>query len=401
MTTTYKDPSRFDPPSDWVNAHSLYLCRSRMNLNPSQVEALAGIEEETLVNWEKSIEVPTLEDLEKLAKHYRCPVGYFFLEQPPELLINKVNFRGLSENKIDSLSYESRLKIDEFIYLSDTLSSIVNDLRITNNPDVTRIHLNENIKDIVRQERELFSFSDAIRKDWESPGEAFDFWKQAIEKRGVYVISLGLIVNEVRGASRWEDGSPPTILVNKNDYESATGRTFTLLHEWAHLMLREPGIICDFIGSQKEAKVERFANEFAAEMMVGKDELREFLGGKHMDRYKSRWGDSDIDMMKNYFKVSRDVVAISLETMGFAPPGFYKTKRAQWDRRRPYFSGLTPPRILGRTKVKRRYGELGGPYSRLLTEAYISSNISMTSLSRVLGMKIERVNDFINYVKTN
>jgi len=239
VTTTYKDPSRFDPPSDWVNAHSLYLCRSRMNLNPSQVEALAGIEEETLVNWEKSIEVPTLEDLEKLAKHYRCPVGYFFLEQPPELSINKVNFRGLSENKIDSLSYESRLKIDECIYLSDTLSSIVNDLRVTNNPDVTRIHLNENIKDIVRQERELFSFSDAIRKDWESPGEAFDFWKQAIEKRGVYIISLGLIVNEVRGASRWEDGSPPTILVNKNDYESATGRTFTLLHEWANLLLRE------------------------------------------------------------------------------------------------------------------------------------------------------------------
>jgi Zn-dependent peptidase ImmA (M78 family) len=166
-------------------------------------------------------------------------------------------------------------------------------------------------------------------------------------------------------------------------------------------MLREPGIICDFIGSQRETKLERFANEFAAEMMVNKDELREFLKNKKMDHYESRWGDPYIDMIKNYFKVSRDVVAISLESVGFAPQGFYKTKRAQWDKRRPYFSGLTPPRILGRTKVRRRYGELGGPYSRLLTEAYISGNISMTSLSRVLGMKIERINDFINYVKTH
>lgn len=399
MTTTNVSSYKYKPPDNWISAHSLYTCRKRMNLNPSQVEDLTGISADQIVDWENSIGVPTLENLESLAKHYRCPVGYFFIDEPPALYTEAVNFRGLSKDKIESLSYTSRLKIDEFIILVETLASTVKELSIPNNPDVSEAHLNDDIKDIVVRERKAFGFTDEIREQWTTSNDAFDFWENAIEARGVYVISLGLIVNEVRGASKWDNESPPAILVNKNDHESATGRTFTLLHEWAHLMLREPGIICDFIGFEEKTKIEHFANEFAAEMMVSKAELRQYLEAKGLYKYKPRWGDADIDTVKHYFKVSRDVIAISLENLNLAPDGFYNTKRVQWDKRRPYFGGPRVSTLLGRTKVRRRYQELGKPYSKIIADAYMNSSISMTSLSRILGMKVDKFPDFVSYVK--
>ena len=401
MTITDINSSKYKPPDDWISAHSLYICRDRMNLSPSQVEDLTGIPADKIIHWEKSIGSPTLGELETLAQYYRCPVGYFFIEEPPTQYTGEVNFRGLSKDKSENLSYVSRLKIDEFIVLVEALAAIVTELNVPNKPDVPEVHLNDDIKAIVEKERKVFGFTDEIRGQWATPEDAFYFWKNAIEARGTYVISLALIVNEVRGASKWDIESPPAILVNKNDYESATGRTFTLLHEWAHLMLREPGIICDFIGFEEKANIEQFANKFAAEMMVSKVELSQYLEAKGLNKYKPRWGDNDIDEIKSYFKVSRDVIAISLENLNLAPDGFYQTKRVQWDKRKPFFRGRPGSRPLGRTKVRRRYQELGKPYSNLISEAYMNSNISITNLSKIIGIKVDKFPDFVNCVKAD
>jgi len=166
-------------------------------------------------------------------------------------------------------------------------------------------------------------------------------------------------------------------------------------------MLREPGIICDFIGFEEKANIEQFANKFAAEMMVSKVELSRYLEAKGLNKYKPRWGDNDIDEIKNYFKVSRDVIAISLENLNLAPDGFYQTKRVQWDKRKPFFRGRPGSRPLGRTKVRRRYQELGKPYSNLISEAYMNSNISITNLSKIIGIKVDKFPDFVNCVKAD
>ena len=372
-----------------------------MNLSPSQVEDLTGISANQIIDWENSFSSPSLEELEILAKYYRCPVGHFFTEEPPVQHTGEVNFRGLSKDKIDTLSYTSRLKIDEFIVLVEALSSIISELNIPNIPDIPEVYLNDDIRAIVESERKRFGYTDKVREQWASPEDAFSFWRKGIESCGIYVISLGLIVQEVRGASKWDNDSPPAILVNKNDHESATGRSFTLLHEWAHLMLRQPGIICDFIGFEEKASVEQFANKFAAEMMVTKPDLRKYLETEGLYNYRLRWGDTVIDEIKNFFKVSRDVIAISLENLDLAPEGFYRTKRDQWDRRKPFYRGGSHLGMLGRTKVRRRYQELGRPFSRLISEAYLNSNVSITSLSKILGIKVDKFPDFVDYVKAD
>ena len=149
MTTVELNSSRYQAPDGWISPHSLYLCRTRMNLTPPQVEELTGISAELISKWEQSKETPSLEQLEILAKHYRCPVGYFFIAQPPKQFPETINFRGLTRERFENLSYKSRLKIDEFITLTDTLTDIVRESNISISPDIPIRNLDDDIKEPV------------------------------------------------------------------------------------------------------------------------------------------------------------------------------------------------------------------------------------------------------------
>lgn len=393
--------SVIEPPRDWVNPRSLLICRERMNLNPQQIEDLFAIPADKIINWENSAEIPRLSDIERLADIYRCPAGYFFIDNPPAPHDRvPVNYRGLSKGKIDKLSYKSRLKIEEFLSLTDLLSDITSELGTKQEVDIPIANLNDNIVGLAARELRAFGFTHFIRNGWESAEDAFNYWKQAIEKKGIYVISLRLEVSEVRGASRWDKESIPAILVNTNDAEAATGRTFTLVHEWAHLLLREPGIICDFIGSGEKAKVETFANKFAAEMLAPRIEIEQYLKAEGLYGFRDNWGDPTIVRIKDKFRVSRDVIAISLEDLGLAPAGFYQNKRIIWDERRLFYRPGKKSRA-GRTKISLRFKELGLPFSNLIAQAYESNYLQPVDLARLLSTKVERIPEFLNLVVTS
>lgn len=185
------------------------------------------------------------------------------------------------------------------------------------------------------------------------------------------------------------------------DMEAATGRSFTLLHEWAHLLIKHPGLVCDFRGQAKAASIERFANQFAAEILVPKKEFEIYLKQRDLFTKRSRWGDSTIDRIRNDFKVSRDVIAILLEEMDLAPGGFYLDKRASWDLRKPFFRGIPGARGKGRTKAARRLLEIGRPTANLMSVAYEKGAISKLALAEVLNMKVEQAERFVSWVREN
>jgi Zn-dependent peptidase ImmA (M78 family) len=251
---------------------------------------------------------------------------------------------------------------------------------------------------VASRERGKFGFTPEIRQQWTTANEAFDFWREAIESKGVFVIALKLKASEVRGASRWESPQVPAILVNRMDMEAATGRTFTLLHEWAHLLVKQPGLVCDFRGQAKGANVERFANQFAAEILVPKKEFEAHLKNRNLYQKRPRWGDALLDDIRRDFKVSRDVIAISLEEMELAPKGFYRDKRASWDLRKPFFVGFTGTRR-GRTKSVIRLSEIGHPVANLLSVAYERAAISKLDLAEILDMKVEQAERFVSWVR--
>jgi Zn-dependent peptidase ImmA (M78 family) len=386
-------------PEKWVNPEILRWARIRMGLSSDEVESLTGIAAERIAEWELAKKAPSLSDLQNLAELYDCPVGYFFLDSPPEE-VQPLDFRGLTAEKIEALSYETHMHLNEFLNLTDYLDSLVKNLKLPREVSIDTVDINEPVELIARKERERFGFTPETRHQWKSINDAFDFWREAIEARGVFVISLKLKPGEVRGASRWDSPRVPAILVNRTDMEAATGRSFTLLHEWAHLLIKRPGLVCDFRGQAKAGDIERFANKFAAEILVPKREFEQYLKRRDLYTKRPRWGDVLIDEIRRDFMVSRDVIAISLEEMNLAYQGFYRDKRASWDLRKPFYRGPKGEKR-GVTKATRRFREIGRSVASLISTAYIQGAISKLDLAELLDMKVEQAERFVSWVREN
>jgi Zn-dependent peptidase ImmA (M78 family) len=381
------------PTFEWANPHTLAQARRRLGLSPDDVEnqskkrgfGYEPITKPELAQWEDGKAEPSLENLEALARLYVCPVGWFFLDQVPNDL-QKLDFRGvIQEDAIEGPGRQTLARFLEFVEWTDAVARGLGE-RITTN--IGSAQISDDIDELVRVERSRIGFDPAIRKSWAHRDEAFDWWRTAIEGLGVFCFMMRLPTRHVRGASTWSEGGGAFILVNSEDAETAAGRTFTLLHEFGHLLLRE-SFVCDFRGSNQGSKVEQFANQFAARMLIDKDELRKELQKLGYDHLRELWGDSTLDKIREPFFVSRDVVAILIEELGFAPQGFYRQKRAQWAKYKGFGRASGPP--VKRPLAQRKHRQVGFSLARLLSKSDHSDAVPLLDIADMLGVKVERL----------
>jgi Zn-dependent peptidase ImmA (M78 family) len=314
----------------WVKPDVLRALRERAGLEPEDVEQqarklrrahYATITQQELESWEYGRATPDLEHLETLSEIYGCPVGYFFLHELPAPAF-PLSYRGLASEKEDRLSPLTRRTLRRFLDLSEWLAALLEEHGIT--WEVTIRPSSQPLERVVAQERERLGFSEQVRQHWQEPEDALAWWRQQIEAQGVFVFEMKLEAAEIRGASRWVASRYPFILVNHQDAEADTGRLFTLLHEYAHLVSTQEGITCDFRGSGQEGRSgESFANRFAAELLLPRPQLWQVLERAGKLHFTRNWSDAELDQLRRPFFVSRDVVAIALQQMELAPADFY------------------------------------------------------------------------------
>ncbi|MBM4044234.1 MAG: ImmA/IrrE family metallo-endopeptidase [Planctomycetes bacterium] len=246
----------------------------------------------------------------------------------------------------------------------------------------------------MQQEKKRLGYTPAMRRKWREASEAFAWWRKTIEDLGIFCFQMKLGPDDIRGASMWWEGRYPFILVNHQDMEAAAGRIFTLLHEYAHLLTAEEGLVCDFLGRQHRHGTEPFANQFAARVLLSCHEVEERLKEIGKSGPRETWGDDVLDEIRQPFFVSRDAVAIALQDLRLAPGDFYQRKRAQWKNRKA--SGRGGKTL---TKKERKLRELGFSLGRIVSLAGGEGKIPLGELCAVLDMKVEKVPGFLSWAR--
>ena len=100
--------------------------------------------------------------------------------------------------------------------------------------------------------------------------------KTKIESFNIFVMQATMDINEARGFAL-ADGYPKVILINSRDRPRS--KRFTLLHEYAHLLLKTDGVCLtnsdDFkdMSVGKDVSVERWCNNFAGGIIMPKKEI--------------------------------------------------------------------------------------------------------------------------------
>lgn len=232
-------------------------------------------------DWEKGKAQPTLKQLERLAKALRVPLGFLFLDAPPEEPLPIPDFRTMPQARLARPSPE----LLDTIYICQQRQEWYRNYLLSIGesplPFVGKASLHDDPNTVAAEIREVVKFDLEERRTIPTWTQALSRFIDQVEPIGVLVMVNSVVGNnthrtldpeEFRGFALVDKLAP---LVFINGADTLSGKTFTLAHELAHIWLGESGISDARLEGLPEDRVERWCNQVAAEMLVPVATLRE------------------------------------------------------------------------------------------------------------------------------
>jgi Zn-dependent peptidase ImmA (M78 family)/transcriptional regulator with XRE-family HTH domain len=239
--------------------------------------------EEKLLALEEGERKPTRNQLLKIASVYRRPLTAFYMAAPPVIGNRGEDFRTIAGQVsaketalLDALLRDIRAR-------QDMVRSILEDDDDTAPlPFVGRTSIGENVAlvaDTIRQALGIAAARDMRR--FNGPEALFNDLRERVEKIGVFVLLVGNLgshqTNISEGIFRGfaiADEIAPFIVINDQDAKAA--RSFTLIHELAHIFVGSTGVSGSPTAVEPATptgRVEQFCNDVAGEFLLPTGEL--------------------------------------------------------------------------------------------------------------------------------
>jgi Zn-dependent peptidase ImmA (M78 family)/DNA-binding XRE family transcriptional regulator len=373
-----------------INPALLAWARSSLNLSEEQGAKHLGVSLDTLRAWERGEPFPTIAQLRTAAQKYRRPLGVFFLSTPPADPTPPHDFRTVAGKEVQELSPELLVELRRAHHRREVALELLADLERRPPRLQLRVQLDEDPEQAGRRVRQALGVQRAEQQKW-GEGTAFNGWKALIEAHGTLVFqSRGVSYTEVRGFSVAEHPLP-VIVINGSDFPNA--KTFTLLHEFVHLLLHEGGI-CDpyrhvVRRRSRNSRVEVFCNHVAgaalvpASLLVNHDSVV-------ANEDPEGWTDAALERIARDFGVSTLVVVRRLLTLGRTSEQFYKqyheriVARAEKHRRERVQEGGPPRPVMV-------VADLGRAFTSTVLDAYRSRLINASDVSDYLRVRVRQI----------
>ena len=269
-------PARVEAP---ITPRVFAWARNSAGYTVEQVAKRVGRPAEVVEQWEKGKARPTFSQAKLAAEMFARPVALLFLsEQPEERTLTSFRTLPESEGKPQgpSLRYFARRVVERCEWAAEVRRGRGEAPR----DFVGAATLRDNPADLAGKIREQLGIVPGVWSKADSKAAARRDLAGRIRDAGIFVFSTDYIparavpIEEMRGLAVCEPLAP-AVAYNRNDF-GAGAQIFTLAHEMAHLWLgkRGEGVSSDWPlgqGNGNEAKVERFCNRVAGEVLMPRD----------------------------------------------------------------------------------------------------------------------------------
>lgn len=368
-----------------INPKLLIWARECCRMDIRYAALKLGIEQAKLEKWEKGELSPTVRQLRDLAKAYRVNFGALFLPEPPATFTPPVKDYRLHHGTVAG-EINPEIAIDLRLHLNarEIALELEADLGEEFKPFGLSCSLEDSPAKVAQIIRSELGISIEVQKKFRESRVAFNAWRDAVASAGVLVIqSTKVALSDMRGYSVFFE-QLPLVVVNRKDAYSA--RTFTLIHEFTHLLLRSSGL-CDLSSDSgrppHEQRLEIFCNAVASQALVPDPILLSYA--KILDVEREAWTDEILRPIARDFGVSREVILRKLLDHGLTTQAFYQENRERYTQeaieyKQKQKSGFVPPAVdVVSAKSKQ--------YVSLVFEALNSSVITAADAADFLGVK--------------
>ena len=258
--------------------------------------------------WVAGQSQPTLRQLEGLAKLTLTPLGFFFLEEPPEERLPVPYFRTLG----DEASYRSSPDLLETIHTMQQRQAWLREFLVDQGQEaltfVRSARPDEPPASVGQRIRNALGLDQGWAAKQATWTDALNLLRETMEDKGILVVVNGVVGNnthrkldpeEFRGFVLMDDYAP---LVFVNGADGKAAQMFTLAHELAHVFFGSSAVFDLREMSPANDSTEQACNRVAAEFLIPEQQIRRIWPSTkdNTDRFQS---------LAREFKVSELVVA--------------------------------------------------------------------------------------------
>lgn len=403
-----------------INPAILVWARDSAGLSLEEAADRVGLtssDRQTAVDKLKELEsgekFPTRAQLTKIASVYRRPLLTFYMTRPPVRGERGEDFRTLPGpvSSRDNAALDALLR--DIRARQEMVRSLLEDDEDTAPlAFVGSMRMNDGVRAVVDSIAAILGFS---REDQIRPGrnggadELFRDLRVRAERAGIFVLLVGdlgshhsVISESVFRGFVIADPIAPFVVINDQDAKAA--RSFTLLHELAHLWLGQSGVS----GSPETVepqtsigKIEQFCNDVAGEFLLPSEGFRE--RPDELDEDTKEAAHRVVSRLAHAWSVSEPMIAYKLQRLGWIAPRIYRELTADYATR---WAALRQ-----RTRENNRESEGGPNYYTVkkfkLGDALIDvvrrtvrdNMLSHTKAAKVLGVKTSSVEPLIRTIE--
>ena len=366
-----------------IHAKNLKIAREKMNLSVVDAAKKMNIKNpQHLLDAENGESHITFVQLNKAAKIYDIPLGYFYLDEMPvddtPITDYRMNPNYYGSPKSTELIKTINTAIKHREEILDIAANLGNKIPLFH----TQCSIEEDIETVGQRIRQLFT-----DKCFASKADILNRLISRLENLGIFVTRIGgeahnkVSYEEFDGAAIYFD-TLPIILLNVIDAQANKNRiVFTIFHELAHLVLKSSALTNFYfddnnslLNSQMK-KVETFCNNVAAAALLPKERLqRDF-------------NDHSIYELADKYRVSKYVVTIRLKNINLISQLECDKLLAKFNKEyqsRPAVSYDADAQINPNIIKKRNMGNL---YISYIRDALSNNYINYLDALNSLGMK--------------
>ena len=356
------------------------------------------ISDEQLASWESPDHEasPSIPQLRKLATLFKRPLAVFYLPEPPTKFEVMRDLRRLPGAGIRHFSSALQLEIRTAAERRELALDLATDLDQEIPKFTLTADIGEDPEVVGGRIRAALGVTDELQANWrDADGRTgFNAWRSRIESTGTLVFQTTTFPTEEASGFAISADVSPVISVNRSD--ALTRRTFSMLHEFAHLMVRVSGVSdleTDERRPPEDQSIEVFCNQVAAAALIPKESLQAQPGVAEQGMRSEKWSDAQISDLARRFNVSREALVRRLLTFGRTTNGFYTRKRGQYIAE--YQAALARQREkttdIKRNMPQETISHFGKPLVRMLLGNYYQDRLTLSDISGYLGLKVKHI----------
>lgn len=338
--------------------------------------------------WLTGDDYPHGADLRKIASLVGRSTQFFYLPTPPVKRNYEASFRSTyGSGPQEGLLPQEIAAVRSALQIQKVAVWAADDSPFVDIPPPV-----EDAEEYASKVRDWLEWDPSEQVKATSKTRAFKLIRSRIEERGVIVLLRDIGPDSCRGFSLYHKKAP-LILVNKGySYYGrplASVRSFTLLHELAHLAFREEAICRD-----SDIARERWCDRFAASFLIPREHLLSYC---EKTLKKNSVPGNDIDSVRrvaNRYKTSYQAAARRLRDVGLADHSlvsFINSNPIEKDD-----SGFSPN---VRTTSVIRADEFGITYPKLLLDAISRQKLNSLDARRYLRVNGTQLNELRSVVE--